>query len=113
MMVNYHRRKTEEKALLDLCLQCIYIVLFPGDQFQSGLTKTLFEIQRHVTDSNHHNATALVRRIEQIKLEIAENQYQSIGENAMLRVHEIIASLNFPEAPLIASIQQHGSASSL
>jgi len=28
-MVNYHRRKTEEKALLDLCLQCIYTVLFP------------------------------------------------------------------------------------
>jgi hypothetical protein len=50
MMVNYHRKKTEEKALLDLCLQSIYIVLFPGDNFQSGLTKTLLEIQKHVTD---------------------------------------------------------------
>jgi hypothetical protein len=56
-----------------------------------------------------------VRRIEQIKAEITKNQNQSIGENAMLRVHEIIALLNFPDAPRITAMNStvHGSASTL
>jgi hypothetical protein len=72
-----------------------------------------------VTDNNYisssSNAQSLVRRIEQIKAEITQNQYLSIGENAMLRVHEIIALLNFPEAPRITTMNStvHASSSTL
>jgi hypothetical protein len=48
---------------------------------------------------------SLVRRIEQIKSELTQQQYHSIGENAMIKVHEIIAMLNFPDAPLIPNLR--------
>jgi hypothetical protein len=53
----------------------------------------------------------LVRRIEQIKSELTQQQYHSIGENAMIKVHEIIAMLNFPDAPLIPNLRQESTSS--
>ena len=54
---------------------------------------------------------SLVRRIEQIKSELTSQQYHSIGENAMIKVHEIIAMLNFPDAPLIPNLRQESTSS--
>jgi len=75
-MVIYHREKTEEKQLLDLCLQCMYTVLFPAadalDKAQGKLTNLFFDIQKQITEglifnTERQTAATLVLRIEQLK----------------------------------------------
>jgi hypothetical protein len=55
-MVNFHRIKSEEKALLDIILSCIYSLLFPGGA--NNITKLLIELQKFVIESSVYSLHA-------------------------------------------------------
>jgi hypothetical protein len=57
-VVQYHKQRTLEKTLLDLCLQCIYSILFPSPS--SPLSTPLAELEKIVTTDLSPKAPAIL-----------------------------------------------------